>query len=336
MKIIDHSALQPGDILLTTSPHIDSKLVRFGTKSDISHAMLYLASTSVMDSTGDGVHSRNLQKMLYEDSCEIYALRPKTPLAPKALSIVIAYARIANGTSYSLVEAVRSVTTQTRAGSRKQFCSRLVARAYSAAGIDLVENPDFCTPQDLKDSPLLQILESPAVYLSEEDAAEIEAQPKGVDGMISVTNAFLAQAREMSRDILGIEDAFVFIRVNRWFDQRFTVALKTSGYLDYWRTEHERFPWRYDFAAMQEFVEDTALELAMDNYCLETLKDDEAGVFAHWIQSLQALKSMPRQFPSKTYGAMLELYENLVLSHQTRVAVALQWLGRHNGIESVD
>ena len=61
MKKIDFSKLQPGDILLTTSHSMESWSVRFGTKSDISHAMLYVASSSVVDSTSDGVHARNLQ-----------------------------------------------------------------------------------------------------------------------------------------------------------------------------------------------------------------------------------------------------------------------------------
>jgi hypothetical protein len=86
VKKIDYMQLQPGDILLTTSLAAESWSIRAGTKSDISHAMLYVSSTSVIDSTGDGVHARNLQKMFYDDKCAIHALRPKDPLTADQLT----------------------------------------------------------------------------------------------------------------------------------------------------------------------------------------------------------------------------------------------------------
>jgi uncharacterized protein YycO len=165
VKKIDFRKLQPGDILLTTSHAAESWSVRFGTKSDISHAMLYVAPSSVIDSTMEGVHARNLQKIFYEDDCAVHALRPVTALASEAMRAVILYARLATGAPYALREAAQSVRKPKGSGSDKQFCSRLVARAYSAGGINLVDNPDFCTPQQLKESALLQHLESPAVAL---------------------------------------------------------------------------------------------------------------------------------------------------------------------------
>lgn len=72
MKKIDCSKLQPGDVVLTTSLQGESKLIRWKTDSDISQAMLCVASHSVMDSKGDGVHARNPQKLFYDDECAIH------------------------------------------------------------------------------------------------------------------------------------------------------------------------------------------------------------------------------------------------------------------------
>lgn len=329
MKKIDFSQLQPGDILLTTSLAAESWSVRFGTKSDISHAMLYVASTSVIDSTGDGVHARNLQKMFYDDRCAIYALRPKVPLTAEQLSKAIAYARAETGTQYSVIEAVRTLKAPRSEGSDKQFCSRLVARAYAAAGIKLVDNPDFCTPQQLKESPFLSTLPSPALSVSGEEYHDIEAQPKGVDGMKRVTNDFLEKVRKLSPKIQSINDAFQFLAKNPKVDNPFLEALGSSGYLDYWREQLERFPWRYDRDVMEAFSEANNIEADIRSYCEETLTDEAAGTFKHWEVNLVASKAQANQFPLKSFAAMVTLYENLVGSHQARVNVAREWLASH-------
>lgn len=326
MKKIDYSQLQPGDILLTTSLAAESWSVRFGTTSDISHAMLYVTSSSVIDSTGDGVHARNLQKMFYDDKCAIYALRTKDPLTAEQLSKAIAYARAETGTQYSVIEAMRALKAPRSEGSGKQFCSRLVARAYGAASIKLVENPDFCTPQQLKESPYLFQLPSPAVSVSDEEYRSIEAQPKGVEGMMRVTNDFLEKVRKLSAKIQSINDAFQFLAENPEVDDPFLEALVSSGYLDYWREQLERFPWRYDRDEMEAFSEANKIEADIRGYCEETLEQDAAGTFNHWEANLVASKAQARQFPLKSFAAMVMLYENLVGSQQARVNVARVWL----------
>lgn len=326
MKKIDFSKLEPGDILLTTSHAAESWSVRFGTKSDISRAMLYVAPSSVIDSTMEGVHARNLQKIFYEDDCAVYALRPVTALAPDALQSVIQYARLATGSPYSLSEAARSVRKPKVCGSEKQFCSRLVSRAYAAGGVKLVDNPDFCTPQQLKHSPLLQLLESPAVDVSTDEIAAIKSLPNRVDGMIQVTNEFLKRVRSYSPKIVTISDAFQFLVDNQRFDAQFHDALKSSGYLDYWQEERREFCWRYNFDAMKQFAPAAGVGSDVTGYCEMTLKDEAAGAFRHWEQSLQASRVNLRKFPLKSFAAMVTLYENLVEGVKLRTSVAQQWL----------
>jgi len=55
MKALDDAKLQLGDIVLTTRHHYVSKAIRTATKCDISHAMIYIARGSAIDSTGEGV-----------------------------------------------------------------------------------------------------------------------------------------------------------------------------------------------------------------------------------------------------------------------------------------
>ncbi|WP_197342215.1 YiiX/YebB-like N1pC/P60 family cysteine hydrolase [Ralstonia solanacearum] len=326
MKKIDYRQLQPGDILLTTSLAAESWSIRAGTKSDISHAMLYVSSTSVIDSTGDGVHARNLQKMFYDDKCAIHSLRPKNPLTVDQLSKVIAYARAVTGTGYSVIEAVRTLKNPRGNGSDKQFCSRLVARAYAAAGIALVDNPDFCTPQQLKESPFLSLLPSPAASVSDEEYRSFTMQPNGVEGMVRVTNDFLGRVRTLSPKIQSINDALQYLIDNPGTDEFVLEALRSSGYLDYWRTELVRFPWRHDLNLLTVFVEKNQAEVEIHEYCEEILAHDAAGSFKHWEINLATARARADQFPLKSFAAMARLYENVVGSHQVRIHVAQEWL----------
>jgi hypothetical protein len=329
MKAIDFNQLQPGDILLTTSQEPRSWSVRTGTKSDISHAMLYVANSSVIDSTSDGVHARNLQKIFYEDDCAIYALRPIKPLTDQERLTIIRYARSVVGTRYAILDAVRSVTTPKGSGGMRQFCSRLVARAYKEAGIQLVANPDFCTPEQLKGSPLLQELSSLAVPISAEEIAEIESRPNRADGMAQVTNAFLEQVRPFAPQVESINDALEFLVTNRGFDGQVHAALSSSGYLDFWQLERQEFSWRYDLEDMREIASSNPSILSdLTNYCLISLRDIDNGDFDHWSQSLHVWRLKAKSEGLKSFLAMVQLHENLVEGVQLRRSVAESWLAK--------
>jgi hypothetical protein len=224
------------------------------------------------------------------------------------------------------VEAVRALKGPRNEGSSKQFCSRLVARAYAAAGIKLVENSDFCTPQQLKESALLSHLPSPAVRISDEEYESIRAQRNGVKGMMEVTNDFLEKVRALSSDIQSINDAFYFLIRNPGADEAIFDALKSSGYLDHWQEQLERFPWRYDLATMKAFSQKNGIEADIRDYCETTISHDAAGTFKHWQTNLVAARAQAKQLPLKSFAAMAILYENLVGSHEARVEVAREWL----------
>ncbi|MFX7768465.1 hypothetical protein ABTK15_20880, partial [Acinetobacter baumannii] len=80
-------------------------------------------------------HSSNLQRLFLEDDAVVVVLRHRTPLSEGVIRQVTDFARAATGTEYSKKEAMAVVArTMRRAGSRKQFCSRLAAQAYAFAG----------------------------------------------------------------------------------------------------------------------------------------------------------------------------------------------------------
>lgn len=142
MKRVRASALLRGDIVLTTTTATVSKAIRFGTKSDVSHAIVYVEHCSVIDATSEGVHARNTQRLLFEDDCALHVFRLKAGLTSEQADQICQFVRQRIGSEYSTREAVRTAIGGSVQWTRKQFCSRLVAQAYASAGIKLVDNPN--------------------------------------------------------------------------------------------------------------------------------------------------------------------------------------------------
>ncbi len=100
-----------------------------------------------------------------------WSLRLKDKLLDDKLDFVISFIRERTGTSYSYAEAGGSVVKLPLRGNDKEFCSRLVARAFSSVDVKLVNNPNFCTPDHLKKSPLLQTVADCTVVVSQANGA---------------------------------------------------------------------------------------------------------------------------------------------------------------------
>lgn len=330
MKRIDFSKLRKGDILLTTSTHPQSKVIRTFTKSDISHAMLYVANGSVMDSTGEGVHARNLQRQIYDDGCAIYAYRAKATIDPETMNQIIDYVRSETGAPYAILDAMRSPLKPDRKGSAAQFCSRLVARAYFNAGFPLTDNPDYATPADLQRSERLESIPDVVLHVTAEEKAELEAGDS-VNGMREVTNDLLKRVRVISPPIRVLNDIYPFLLANPSFDAAIAEAHRASGFLDYWKVEVARHPYRYDPVEMVRFYQSTAQKGELLEYCRTTLEDDAANAFAHWQVNLDACSALLEMKPLETFRLNRDLYATLCFNHERRVKTARMLVSVYGG-----
>jgi hypothetical protein len=246
MKKLKESALRVGDIILTTSPEKVSKAIRTGTKSDISHAMIYVQAHSVIDATGNGVHARNTQRLHYDDDLAIHVFRMGRGLGDEEALRIISYARAVVGSEYSIGEALQSVRKKRMAPTRKQFCSRLAARAYAEAGIALVKDPNYCTPEELKNSPLLIEVFDVTETITQAQIDAIIAVPDAPQRGQNATNALLKAARERNPDIQDLNDIDKHLMAHPEDDTHMSCALHESGYLVLWEEELARHPERYD------------------------------------------------------------------------------------------
>lgn len=320
LKRLNEVVLIPGDIILTTTTAAISKTIRIATQSDISHAMVYVEIRSVIDATGEGVHARNTQRLFFENDCSVHALRLRNSISPSQLSEIVSYMRGQVGTQYSAKEALLTVLGGARTWTKKQFCSRLVAKAFASAGIALVPDPNYCSPADMKDCPLLVSLESPTVTVSASEAVFWEDRADVPQLMRDAINAVLDGARRRDRAIQTFDDVHGHLIRHPEHDREFCHLLESSGYLSLWAIEAEKNPWQYDIGLLTTGSTDSAEE-----YCWSVLKSEQSGPNRYFV-CRGGYRLFTMQSDLEFFRIMLDLYERLAALHRRRVDIAIRWL----------
>jgi hypothetical protein len=326
MKRVKISALARGDIILTTTTAKVSKAIRFGTKSDISHAMICVQHGSVIDATGEGVHARNVQRLFFDDACALHVLRLKENLTAAQLDQICQFVRQAIGSEYSTREAVRTIVGGADQWTRKQFCSRLVAQAYASAGIKVVNDPNYCAPADLANSPLLMEVPNAAECVGDAEAERWMAHRDLTGAMREAINAVLEGARKKDKNIQTFEDVTPHLIQHPEDDAYFADLLRSSGYLTVWQLNTERNRWQYEDAYLAELPFNKCAE-----YCKSTL-EDEAGP-NRYVVNRGAYRGLSFQHKLTSFELLFELYDFLASLHRQRVAVARRWLEANGLIE---
>lgn len=318
-------SLEPGDIVLTAGPGKVSKVIRRASKGDVSHAMICVQNGSIIDSTDLGVQAHNVQRELYGPDDHVVVLRLREPLSDVRLAAVIDFARSEIGTRYSKVEAVRSVLGGPKPRTRQLFCSRLVARAYAHAGVTLVADPDYCTPEALRQSPLLIELSDMTEIVSEVELAAWNARPNPLADMQAAQNAVLERARGLDPSIENFNDLDRIVQEHPEWDEEIAAAYRQSGYLDLWKADFAINPWHYDLEAMETSGGDEGLRA----YCVGTIREFHTGGLRFAVNLIHYQGALAAHGRRST-RQLVTLYAQLVRNDQLRREVALAWLKRHH------
>lgn len=254
MYIVDQSKLLKGDILLTRENSLTSKIVQLGTFSKYSHAILYLGDSSFIHSDSIGVHSGNLQRLLFNDASKVVVLRLKREEDHAHIDNICSFARTQVGMQYSVPQATASVVRGARLlndESNRQYCSRLVAQSYKAGSLILVPNPDFCYPKELEKSTHLTVV-SGCVRRATQAEIEFAESESPIEVQTRITNTFLAQARQIaSEDLQTFEQVVDLLLRRQELDDALSKALVKSGYLKFWQLDVHRNPWRYSVGELR-------------------------------------------------------------------------------------
>jgi len=326
MKSLNDAVLQVGDIVLVTRVAKISKGIRLTTNSDISHAMICVEAYSLIDSDPEGVHARNTHRLFWSDHCAIHVLRLKQGLTDDQLQKIVAFVRGRVGTRYSIFEAARSVLGGGRRKSRKQFCSRLVAQAYAAAGLHLVDSPDYCTPEELRRSSKLIEIPGATQFVTDHRVEAMNSATDTTQLMRDAINKLLTEARRKNKSIEDLSDIDQHLIAKPKDDPYFVRVLLGSGYLTVWRTEHDKNPWQYDLDLMNA-VPGSGHDKRL--YCQALANDGEIGIQRYEVNRA-GYTIFFEEFHLKWFGMLKELYEKLVQIHRQRRKVAAQWLAQNS------
>lgn len=313
MYLLDRTKLKQGDIILTRSNKKNSKLICKITKSDFSHAILYVGEASYIHSDLGGVHSGNIQRLLIDELRFAKVVRIKDQVA---INEAINYARLQVGTSYSKYSAVNAYTKVfSKLDAKRQFCSRLVAKAFESVNIQLVLNSDACLPQEIANSKFVHEIKN-CVYKASEEEIELALSYDPIEKQSEITNSILESARKlMGSNVQSLSDITTTLIKDPTFDHEITEIYERSGYLIMWRYEQERNPWRYDANLFENLplskdqINQRAIEeLKVANHLLDLYKNNLEQYF--YLKEQSKLKYAEQQF-----GLYKQLVEN-ALDHK--------------------
>jgi cell wall-associated NlpC family hydrolase len=171
---IGTSALQNGDIILSTSSGLVSGGIRLFSGAPVSHAALYIGNGQVVEAVGEGVVLHQLEEALSDDVVAVAFRHPG--LGETQALMVRDFAGRQLGSKYNYWGIVRQAPFSVdrrlcellpeRARERCQrglariylgtpsndafFCSQLIAAAYAHAGVPLAAaEPQWLSPGDL-------------------------------------------------------------------------------------------------------------------------------------------------------------------------------------------
>ncbi len=168
------SALEPADIIVSTTSAFISSSIRSATSSVVSHAIIYAGHGDVIEAIGDGVVKRSLAAAIADASLAV-AFR-HVRMTKSTATAVIKFAEKQVGRGYDVtgivgqagyqldrwflctVRQVRNCEDRAAhanlwmSNSGRFFCSELVAESYRQAGVPLISGrSDSVSPQAIVD-----------------------------------------------------------------------------------------------------------------------------------------------------------------------------------------
>lgn len=156
-RSIGVEAMQPGDIIVSTTRAWVSRAIRLGTLSPVSHVMLYLGGGRVIEAVGSGVREVTVEAALHDAILAVaYRVRNlSTAQRDRVLSearkfkdqpynypgIVQRGIAIVAPVTGAVVDAISRLLSVPPQQAHAVYCSQLVLEAYRLAGINLLDAP---------------------------------------------------------------------------------------------------------------------------------------------------------------------------------------------------
>ncbi len=333
--LLNCDSLQIGDVICTREDAPVSHTIRKALSCEYSHVMIYVAHSSCVHADGDGVHSINTQRVIFDDPSDVIVLRHKLAenMAPEELENICAYPRSKVGTEYSVSDAIKAgIYAKSKlkpiVDSKYQYCSRLVAESFGHAGIDVSAEPSLCTPADIQKHPDFKKIDG-AVREATPEELEFAADKSRdtISKQTKITNEIIkASQKILGKNVQTFEDIYRELVASPANDEKIESLIQGSGYLTIWADDVLKCPYRYfktnypNDAVIKNLNPDgLRLELSMAEKDLERFNIQRLNLFA-----------LNNRFPRKVFEQQINLYQTLVSLALQRQEL-FRWLLKENG-----
>lgn len=311
--VFDLTRLHPADIILIkTDEELCARM-----KSDYNHALLYVGRGCYLDSDSPGVGAQNIQRLGFENMNDSVVLRLANPVSELLLEIMFVWARRIVGMEYSLREAL--LVEASREGNHphdRQFCTRYVAQAYQMLGVDIVANPNYCSPQDILNSDRLQRQGSCLRRVTPFDLKICNDQSDVINDQTIINAEILKSARKiLGIDVQTLESAIIELAKQPNKDAEMTDMLTASGYLQLYDRLYSENKWLIDKDAFrQEYIDDISQLNAINQ-----VRQDSEFNRRMYLLNLASLQFMYSKYPLRFIKEHMDLYQKLVDTMEVQI-----------------
>lgn len=316
--VLDRTKLEPCDIILTSNKSFSSKGIRLATLGKYSHAAIHMDGTTI-EATLKGVFSKSTQRLIFDEENQAAVFRSKKPLSDNEIRRICNYARSLTGSLYALPEAltIRVLSSLKIQETRKQFCSRLVAESYNAAGYDLanLRNPAYCTPKQLalcksfyQVQDVLKLACQAEIVLAESTDPNTEHQLQTFMWLNKVRDLVEENSSITTIDIQTINDVDMFLLKYPQYDATVSDFMKNTDYLYFHNYDAEVNRYRYDEKLFQVVLQKQPSASAF----IEEHLDIEPGLFYKYTQNLEGYIQYMNEQKLQFFHLHIDLYTNLI------------------------
>lgn len=322
--ILDVNSLQLGDIIISSGSSLGAQVIKVGTWSKDTHAMLYVGHTMIHAIPDGGVFSKNPQREIFKKMDHVKVLRLKKSLPYPDLHSICDYARSLTGSIYSVKEALLTKLhgdKQTEARTNMQFCSRLVAQSYASRNCSLVKNPNYCSPVDLSQSPLLMEITGAVRKASDAEINFSKTPDPNLENQ-KLTYCWLNQVREVANnfgfEIQKINNVPEFICSHPEQDHVVSGFIQESGYLEHYKCDLTINPYRYNISEFIKYFASKGIPL---DVAVAAELEKEPGMITHFGRNFIGHSKMYETTGFKYYDLHGKLYCNMLNLIKDRLVV---------------
>ena len=322
--ILDFNNMQLGDVVISSGTSLGAQVIKLGTWSKDTHAMLYVGHTMIHAIPDGGVFSKSPQRELFKSAEHVKVLRLKDSVPFSTLNSICDHARSLTGSIYSVKEAVRTKrhsNKQTDAQTNMQFCSRLIAQSYAYQSINLVKNSNYCSPKELSNSALLIEVAGAVKKASDDEIAFSKTPDPSLENQ-KVTYDWLNKVRVIAsgldREIQTINDVSDFIKHHPEQDSVVSELVKLSGYLEHYQCDLKLNSYRYD---LEEFIAYFKNKNILIEEAVAGELQKEPGMIDHFYRNLTVHTQIYEETNLKYHELHRNLYLNMLLFIKDRLVV---------------